>query len=104
MKSPERKLRTAFNMIPAMPLPNRVVDDNAIAALRRIPIRLRSCPRVNERLVNAETAAQRIPANPSEGLVGEDEREDDEDRRTREGQRRANEIERVEQVIHGETL
>ena len=45
MKSPGRAFFTALSMMPAMILPINVVDDSAIAALRRIPIRLNSWPR-----------------------------------------------------------
>ena len=68
MKSPGRALLTTFSMIPAMMLPMNVVDDRAIAALSKIPIRLSSCPRTASLIGNATIMAS-MPANVSDSMI-----------------------------------
>ena len=68
IKSPILKLRRLRNMIPAMALPTKVVDDKAMVADKTIPIRLSNCPRV-ESLKGNTTITNNTPIKAITNLI-----------------------------------
>ena len=58
MKSPERKLRTAFSMMPAMALLRKVPPLRAMPAEIKMPIKVSNWPRTESSRGNPSTTAR----------------------------------------------